>query len=72
MINWIKSWFGKGRIRAEWEGIDCSGQFKAGDAKVPYVGSYDESALKDHIAQNLLYQHGITVTKIQVIAHVEE
>lgn len=72
MIDWIKSWFGRGRVRAEWEGIDRLGHARSGDAKVPYVGVYDESALKDHIAQNLLYQHGITVTKMQVIAHIEE
>ena len=72
MLDKIKSWFGKGRIRAEWEGIDRSGKHFAGDAKVPYIGSYDESELMKHIKNELMYQHGIIVTKIKLVAHIED
>lgn len=71
MIDTIKSWFGKGKIRAEWEGIGRNGKIVSGDAKVPYIGSYDESELIKHIKNELMYQHGVVVTKIEVVAHVE-
>jgi hypothetical protein len=71
MIDWIKSWFGKGRVRAEWTGIDRSGKLVSGDAKAPYVGTWDEDAMIKYIKDELMYQHGVTVTKIQIVAHVE-
>lgn len=72
MIDWIKSWFGKGKIRAEWQGYDRSGKLVGGDAKVPYVGSYNESELMKHIKNELMYQHGVRVTRIELVSHVVE
>lgn len=69
MINWIKSWFGKGKVITEWEGIDRSGKFVSGDAKVPYVGKWDETVMLDHIKDQIMDRHGVRVTNIQVIAH---
>ena len=72
MIDWIKSWFGKGRVRVEWEGVDRSGRIVTGDAKAPYVGRWDESAMTKYIKDNLMFQHGIVVTKIEIVSHIEE
>lgn len=72
MIDWIKSWFGKGRVRVEWEGFDRSGLKRSGNARAPYVGVWDEEAMKDYISQKLSYQHGIMVTSIKIVAHIEE
>ena len=71
MFDWIKSLFGRGKVRAEWEGIDKYGNVKSGDAKAPYIGSYDETAMKDFISRQLLFEYGITATKIDIIAHIE-
>jgi hypothetical protein len=72
MIDWIKSWFGQGRVRVEWTGFDDAGRILTGNAKAPYVGRWDEAAMISYIKQQLLYQHGVTVTRIQIIAHIEE
>ena len=72
MIDWIKSFFGQGRVRAEWTGFDPTGKKVTGDAKAPYVGMWDETAMIDYIKQQLLYKHGIKVTDIKIITHIEE
>ena len=72
MIDWIRSWFGKGKIRTEWKGIDQWGNIRSGDAKCPYVGSYNESVLLKKIKQEMFYQHGVTITEIHVVAHIQD
>jgi len=71
MINWIRSWFGKGKVHVIWEGVDRSGKSVSGDAKAPYVGVWNETAMIKHIKDELMYQHDVTVTNIQILAHVE-
>ena len=72
MIDWIKSLFGRGRVRVQWKGFDTSGTILTGNAKAPYVGKWDESAMIDYIKQQLFYQHGVTVTRIEIVAHIKE
>ena len=72
MIDWIKGWFGKGRVRAEFEGIDRTGKIVTGDAKVPYVGKWDEDAMMKFIKDRLMYEKGVAVTKLELVAHIED
>lgn len=72
MIDWIKSWFGKGRVRAKFEGIDKHGNTVTGDAKAPYVGAWDENAMLKYMQNEIMLKYGVTVTKIQLVAHVED
>lgn len=72
MLDWIKSLFGRGKVRVTWSGFDTRGQIITGNAKAPYIGKWDESAMTSYIKQQLLYQHGVTVTQIQIISHIEE
>ena len=71
MFDRIRSWFGRGRVKVEWEGVDDSG-VRNGTAKLPYTGVYNEEALFDHIKNELRYQHDIVVTDIRVVAHIED
>lgn len=72
MIDWIKSFFGKGRVRVEFEGIDRNGKIVSGDAKVPYVGKWDEDAMMKFVKDKLMYEKGVVVTKMELVAHVPE
>lgn len=72
MIDWIKSWFGKGKVRVEFKGIDRTGKIVTGDAKAPYVGHWNEDAMLKYVANELLYQHGVVVTQSKIVAHIEE
>lgn len=72
MINWIKSLFGRGRVRVEWTGLNQSGKSVSGNAKAPYVGTWDEDAMIRYVKQQLLYQHGVVTTQIQIVAHIED
>lgn len=72
MIDWIKSWFGRGRVEAQWVGIDRDGDIRSGDARAPYVGKWNESAMHKHMAKQLDEKFGIKVTKITIVRHTED
>ena len=72
MIDWIKGVFGRGRVRIEFEGVDRNGKRVAGDAKMPYVGSYDKESALSEFKNQIMYKDGIVITKATIIAHIEE
>ena len=72
MIDWIKGLFGRGRIRIEFEGVDRNGKRVTGDAKMPYVGSYDKESALSEFKNQIMYKDGIVITKATIIAHIEE
>ena len=72
MIDWIKSWFGRGRVKAEWIGIDNEGWVRTSEAQAPYVGKYDDSAMKKYITDQLDFKFGIKAPKITIVRHTEE
>jgi tetrahydromethanopterin S-methyltransferase subunit A len=72
MLDWIKSLFGKGRVRIEFEGIDKTGKIVTGDGKFPYVGLYTEEDVISHFKKELMYKHGVSVTKIEIVQHIED
>lgn len=71
MFDWIRSWFGRGRVKVEWSGIGPKG-IQSGTAKCPYTGVYNEESVLKHFRDEIRYQYDIVVTDIRVIAHVEE
>ena len=71
MLDWIRSFFGRGRVKVEWTGIGPKG-IQSGTGKCPYTGVYDEAALLRHFRDEIRYHHDIVVTDIRVIAHIEE
>jgi hypothetical protein len=71
MFDKIRSFFGKGKIKVEWEGVGPNGP-EAGSAKIPYTGIYDEGALIDHFKNMIRMDYDIVCTKVAVVAHVEE
>jgi hypothetical protein len=71
MFDKIRSFFGKGKIKVEWEGIGPKG-LESGTAKIPYTGLYDENALIDHFKNTIRMDYDIVCTKVAVIAHVQE
>lgn len=72
MLDWIKSLFGKGRIRVEFKGIDRNGKLVSGDGKMPYVGKWDEDAAIAEFKEQLMYKHGVAATEVNIVAHVQE
>lgn len=72
MFDWIKSWFGKGKLRIEFRGLDKNGKAVSGDAKMPYVGKFDELDAIDEFKEQIMYSHGIYVTTCQIVAHIED
>ncbi len=72
MLDWIRSLFGRGRVRVEFEGIDKTGKVVNGDGKVPYIGRYTEQDVVAYFKKELLYQHGVIATKVEVIQHIED
>jgi hypothetical protein len=71
MIDWIKGLFGRGRIRIEFEGVDRNGKVVTGDAKMPYVGSYDKESALSEFKNQIMYKDGIVITKATIVAHIE-
>lgn len=72
MIDWIKGLFGRGRVRIEFEGVDLNGKIVTGDAKMPYVGSYDDESALSEFKNQIMYKDGIVVTKATIIAHIKD
>lgn len=72
MFDWIKSWFGKGKVRIEFRGLDKNGKAVSGDAKIPYVGKFDELDALDEFKEQIMYKHGILVTSCNIVAHIKE
>lgn len=72
MINWIKSWFGKGKVRIEFKGIDQHGKAVTGTGKMPYVGKFDELDAIDEFKEQIMYKHGILVTSCVITAHIQD
>jgi len=71
MFDWLKRFFGEGKIRVEFKGIDRQGKMRNGTAKVPYIGMYNEDDVLIHIRRSLLVEHGIVVTKLKVVGRVQ-
>ncbi len=72
MLDWIRSLFGRGRVRIEFEGIDQTGNIVSGDGKVPYIGRYTEQDVIAYFKKELLYQHGVSATKVEIIQHIKD
>ena len=72
MIDWIRRLFGKGKVRVEFKGINRNGKIVSGDAKVPYVGAWDENDVIKHIKNEIMYQHGIVVTEAKIVSHIQD
>jgi hypothetical protein len=72
MLDWIKSWFGKGRVRLEFQGIDRTGNIVTGDGRVPYVGRYTEQDVIAYFKRELMYKHGVSATQVTIVQHIEE
>ena len=71
-MDWLKSLFGKGKIRVEFKGIDRNGKLVEGDGKMPYIGKFTEEDAIAELKQKILYEHGITVTEVTIVAHITE
>lgn len=66
MLNFIKSWFGQGKVRTEFVCSDGS----CGVAKIAYVGDISTltaSELIDHIKKTILVEYGKQVVNVKVI-----
>ena len=72
LIDWIKSLFGRGKVHFEFTGVDRDGTLVQGDARAPYVGSWDEDAMLKYIKDELWYQHGVVVTEAKLVAHIQD
>jgi hypothetical protein len=72
MIDWIKSLFGKGKIRVEFKGLDRNGKTVSGDGKMPYIGRFTEEDAIADIKRKILYEHGVIVTDIKIVAHLKD
>jgi hypothetical protein len=72
MLDWIKSWFGKGRVRIEFEGLDRTGKVVNGDGKVPYIGLYTEEEVIAVFKKELMYHYGIFATKVEIVQHIKD
>lgn len=68
MFDWLKQLFGKGTVRVDFEAVDNKFAVLKGSAKVPYIGRYDEDEIKRIVRNKIAVQHGVTVTKINVVA----
>jgi tetrahydromethanopterin S-methyltransferase subunit A len=72
MLDWIKSLFGKGKIRIEFEGIDRDGKMVSGDGKMPYIGRFTEEDAIAEFKRKILYEHGVSVTDVKIVAHIKD
>ena len=72
MLDWIKGLFGRGKVRLEFKGFDRQGKLVTGDAKMPYVGKYDEEDAIEEFKEQIMYKHGILVTSCIVVAHIKD
>lgn len=71
MLDWIKSLFGKGTVRVEFNGVDRDGKAQSGTAKIPYVGAYDEAEALEQFKQVMMVEHRISIRSARVIGHVK-
>lgn len=69
MFDWLKQLFGKGTVRVEFEAVDNKFNVLKGSAKVPYIGQYDEDEVNRIVRNKIAVEHGVIVTKINVVAH---
>lgn len=72
MLDWIKSWFGKGKIRVEFKGINREGKIVSGDGKMPYIGKWDEAAAIEQFKEQAMYKYGVVITELNIVAHIED
>lgn len=72
MFDWIRSLFGKGKVRVEFKGIDRDGKLVTGDAKMPYTGKFTEEDAIAEFKEQIMYKHGIVVTSCYIAAHLQE
>ena len=72
MLNFIKSLFGKGRLRIEFRGINEKNERVNGVAKMPYVGSFNEDDALFEFKRQILYSDGIVITNCKIVAHLRE
>lgn len=72
MLDWIKSLFGKGKVRIEFKGLDKNGKAVSGTAKMPYVGKFDELDALEEFKEQIMYKHGILVLNCDIVAHIKE
>ena len=63
MIDWIKSFFGKGYARIRFEAND--GQ--SGVVKFHYVGEWDNRLAKEEFVKAMKERHGIRVVRSEII-----
>ena len=68
MINWLKSLFGKGKVRVHF--LASNGQ--TGYAKIPYVGEYDEEELIRQFKKAALVEEGLKIVSVRVVARIVE
>jgi hypothetical protein len=71
MFDFIRRWFGQGRVRIEFSYIEGS-SIRTGSAKVPYQGQWDEQACLDYVRNELIIEHGIYPIKMQIVGHIQD
>jgi hypothetical protein len=67
MINFIKSFFGSGKVRVEF--TDCATRERH-VVRVPYVGAWDEQDCIDEVHRTLWLNYDIRATNIIVLGHI--
>ncbi len=70
MFDFIRRWFGQGRVRIEFSYLEGT-SVRTGSAKVPYQGVWDEKDCLDYVRNELIVKHGIYPVKMKVVGHIE-
>lgn len=72
MLNFVKSLFGKGRLRIEFRGLNEKNETVKGIAKMPYVGVFDEDDALWEFRYRIKYEEGILITYCKIVAHLRD
>lgn len=75
MFDWIKSLFGKGKIRFYFEGIDRNGVIRTGYISQKYIGNIntlDVDVAIESVKTEIYHIYDITVTKIEFKGIIQE
>jgi hypothetical protein len=67
MINWIKSFFGKGTVRIQFTDAKTN---EVHVVRMSYVGAFDEDDAIDELRHILYTRHSIFVKNAQVLGFV--
>jgi hypothetical protein len=67
MINWIKSFFGAGKVRIQFTDTKTN---EVHVVRMSYVGAFDEDDAIDELRHMLYTRHNIIVKNAQVLGFV--